>query len=162
MDLNDLKNYFQTLPDRIMDVAPDIVADTATEYFKDRFTEKAFDGNPWAEPKKPKKTGSLLVRSGALANSIRPSYIGKDKVTISAGDMKVDYARVHNEGFQGAVVVNPFSRRTKSGKIASVKSHTRNMDIPQRQFMGNSKELAQSIHDRLQPAVAAVAKEIKR
>ena len=29
-----------------MDAAPDIVAETATEYFKESFTEKAFDGNP--------------------------------------------------------------------------------------------------------------------
>lgn len=160
MNFDDLKKYFRELPQKVMDIAPDVVADTATEYFKERFTEKSYDGNPWAPTEKEKQTGSLLVHSGALLNSIRPSYIGKDKVTISAGDLKVDYARVHNEGFQGEVVVNPF-KRTRNGKTSDVKSHTRTMDIPQRQFMGHAKELAKSIHDRLQPVLNDISKQIK-
>ena len=159
MKLEDLSKYLEQLPKKIMDVAPDIIADTATEYFKDRFTEKAFDGNPWA-PGRSKRTGSLLVDSGALVNSIRPSYIGKDKVTISAGDLKVDYARVHNEGFSGEVVINPFSR-TRKGKIEQVKAHKRKVNIPQRQFMGDAKELGDKIHNRLQSAVNSITKEIK-
>ena len=160
MDFNDLRKYFRELPDKVMEVTPDIVADTATEYFKQRFTEKSYDSNPWAPPKKPKRTGSLLVNSSALLNSIRPSYIGNDKVTISAGDMKVDYARIHNEGFQGEVVVNPF-KRTRNGKTEDVSAHTRNVNIPQRQFMGHAKELAKDIHDRLQPVVNSISKQIK-
>ena len=159
MDFNDLKRYFETLPDKVMEVAPEIIADTATEYFKERFTDKAFDGNPWQEGK-PKRAGSLLVDRGALLNSIRPVYVGQDKVTISAGDMKVDYARVHNEGFQGPVFVNPF-QRTRLGKMESVKGHTRNMNIPQRQFMGKADELATRIKERLQPLVKDVAKQLK-
>lgn len=159
MDFNDLKQYFENLPDKVMEITPDVIADTATEYFKERFTEKAYDGNPWQEGK-PKSTGSLLVDSGALLNSIRPIYIGADKVTISAGDMKVDYARIHNEGFQGPVFVNPFDR-IRNGKVEKVKGHTRNMNIPQRQFMGKSDELATRIKDRLQPLVDEVAKQLK-
>lgn len=150
MDFNDLRRYFRELPQKVMDVTPDIVADTAVEYFKDRFTEKSYDGNPWTPAKRPKHTGSLLVDSGALLNSIRSSYIGKDKVTISAGDMKVDYARIHNEGFKGEVVVNPF-KRTRNGKTEDVQAHTRNVNIPQRQFMGHAGQLATKIRDRLQP-----------
>lgn len=160
MDFNDLKRYFRELPAKVMDAAPDIVADTATEYFKERFTEKSYDGNPWTPAKKPKRTGSLLVNSGALVNSIRPSYIGRDKVTISAGDLKVDYARVHNEGFQGEVVVNPF-RRVRNGKVEDVRAHTRNVNIPKRQFMGHADELAKKIHSRLQPVVNTISKQIK-
>ncbi len=159
MNFDDLKQYFNDLPEKVMKVAPDVIADTATEYFKERFTEKAYDGNPWAEGK-PKKTGSLLVDSGALLNSIRPIYIGADKVTISAGDMKVDYARIHNEGFQGEVFVNPFNR-TRNNKIEEVKGHTRNMNIPQRQFMGKSDELAERIKERLQPLIDDVARQLK-
>lgn len=160
MKLEDLSKYLEQLPQKIMDVAPDIVADTATEYFKDRFTEKSYDGNPWTPASKAKRTGSLLVDSGALVNTIRPSYVGRDKVTISAGDLKVDYARIHNEGFKGEVVVNPFSR-TRNGKIEHVKAHKRNMNIPQRQFMGSARELGDKIHNRLQSVVNSIAKEIK-
>lgn len=153
MDLNDLTDYFRELPDRVMDAAAEIVADTATEYFKERFTEKEFDGNPWA-PGRPKKKGSLLVNSGALLNSIRPTIISREKVRISAGDLKVDYASVHNEGFQGSAVINPFTR--KNG--VQVKGHTRQMNIPKRQFLGNSKELAKRIHDRCEKGLNTLLK----
>lgn len=158
MNFDDLQKYFDTLPDKVLDVASEIIADTAVEYFKERFTEKSYDGNPWA-PGKPKRTGSLLVQSGALLNSIRPTYIGRDKVTISAGDLKVDYARIHNEGFNGKVTVNPFSR-TRNGKVEDVKQFTRQMNIPKRQFMGKAGELAKKLHDRLEPALNEIAKNI--
>lgn len=160
MDFNDLTRYFEELPDRIMDAVPDVVADTATEYFKERFTEKAYDGKTWEPAKRPKNAGSLLVKSGALLNSIRPAYIGRDKVTISAGDLKVDYARVHNEGFQGQVSVKPF-QRTRNGLVEEVRAHNRNVNIPQRQFMGHADELAQKIHDRLEPLVDSISKTLK-
>lgn len=155
MDFNDLQKYFNTLPDKVLDTTAEIVADTAVEYFKERFTEKSYDGNPWTPPAKQKNKGSLLIQSGALLNSIRPTYIGRDKVTISAGDLKVDYARVHNEGFQGTVSVKAFSRIRK-GKTEHVNSFTRNMNIPKRQFMGKADELAEKIHNRLQPALNSI------
>lgn len=158
MKLEDLSKYLRNLPDKIMDIAPDIVAETATEYFKDRFTEKSYDGNPWAPASKTKRTGSLLVDSGALVNSIRPSYVGRDKVTMSAGDIKVDYARIHNEGFKGEAVINPFSR-TRKGKVEQVKAHKRNMNIPQRQFMGHADELGKQIHARLDGVINHILKQ---
>jgi hypothetical protein len=36
-------------------------------------------GNPWAPATKEKKTGSLLIQTGVLLNSIRPYYVGTDK-----------------------------------------------------------------------------------
>lgn len=105
MDFSELENYLTTLPDQILDEAADIVAKTATSYYKQRFTEKSFDGNPWAPAKVPRRNGSLLIDSGNLLNSIRPAYIGRDKVVISAGSDKVGYAKAHNEGFIGSVAV---------------------------------------------------------
>lgn len=148
MTFDELTDYLQSLPEEIMDAAPDIVAETATEYFKERFTEKSFDGNPWAPAKVPRKNGSLLVDSGNLVNSIRPAYIGRDKVVISAGNDKVDYAQVHNEGYVGPVAVPAHTRRMKEKNIP-VKSHTRQANIPQRQFMGHSKELAEKLKIKL-------------
>ena len=66
-----------------------------------------------------------------------------NKVVISAGNSKVPYARVHNEGFTGSVVVPAHDRRTKKGKgkTVQVKAHKRMMRIPQRQFLGACPEL---------------------
>lgn len=133
----DLEKFLQELPDKVMHGVAEVVAEEATTYFKDSFTTKGFDGNPW-KPGQPKDTGSLMVESGNLLNSITPVVISPERVVISAGNDKVGYARAHNEGFQGEVTINPFTRK----KGAKVKQHTRLMNIPKRQFMGKTSQLA--------------------
>ena len=66
MNIKELNNYLQSLPEEIISDAAEIVAETATEYYKSAFKKKAFDGNPWTPAKAPKTTGSLLIDSGAL------------------------------------------------------------------------------------------------
>lgn len=150
MDFNELSNYLTSLPEQILNDASEIVAETATAYYKARFKEKSFDGNPWAPAKVPRQNGSLMVNSGNLVNSIRPAYIGRDKVVISAGNEKVDYAQIHNEGYAGPVTVPAHVRRTSKYGDIKVKAHTRQTNIPKRQFMGKSDELAKTIHERLE------------
>ncbi len=148
MTIDELEKYFEQLPDQIFDNVPDIVAETATEYFKERFTEKSFDKNPWAPAKVPKHTGSLLVESGNLLNSIKPSEITRERVVISAGNEKVEYAKVHNEGFTGPVIIPAHTRSTKRGSVG-VRQHTRIQNIPRRQFMGYASELLETIKERI-------------
>ncbi|MFZ6038643.1 MAG: phage virion morphogenesis protein [Bacteroidota bacterium] len=148
MTIDELEKYFERLPDQIFDNVPDIVAETATEYFKERFTEKSFDKSPWAPAKIQKHTGSLLVESGNLLNSIKPSEITREHVVISAGNEKVEYAKVHNEGYTGPVIVPAHSRHTKYGDV-DVRQHTRMQNIPQRQFMGYASELMEKIKERI-------------
>ena len=147
------------------DFAPAIVSETAVEYYKERFAVKGFDGSPWI-PGRPKKSGSLLVQSGNLMNSIRPAYVGPDKVVISAGNAQVPYAQVHNEGFEGDVAIQSYVRSTK-GKAnkkkadagdapGTVKAHTRHMNIPKRQFMGYSRDMADRIKKRLDEAIDGI------
>lgn len=88
MNIEELNNYLQSLPEEIISDAAEIVAETATEYYKSAFKKKAFDGNPWTPAKVPKTTGSLLIDSGALVNSIRPAVITPQRVVISAGNEK--------------------------------------------------------------------------
>ncbi len=140
----DLENFLQQLPDKVMNDVANIVAEEATTYFKESFQRKSFNGNPW-QPGRPKKTGSLMVESANLLNSITPSHISKEKVIISAGNDKVGYAKVHNEGFSGQVTINPFVR--KDG--VNVKEHSRQMNIPQRQFMGKASELAERLVNKI-------------
>jgi phage gpG-like protein len=150
MTMDQLEDYLTGLPDEIMGDIPEIVAEVATGYFQETFDKKAFDGKPWAPLKKEKHHGSLLVTSGNLLNSIRPAYIGPDKVIISAGNDKVPYAQAHNEGFTGSVVIPAHTRSSKKGKSVSVSAHTIRQNIPQREFMGKSDELASRLHDRIQ------------
>ena len=88
MNIKELNNYLQSLPEEIISDAAEIVAETATEYYKSAFKKKAFDGNPWTPAKVPKTTGSLLIDSGALVNSIRPAGIKPPRGGISAGEGK--------------------------------------------------------------------------
>lgn len=148
MNLRQLEAYLSSLPDKVMGDTAEIVAETATEYFKETFRKKAFDGNPWAPAKMAKRRGSLLIDSGAMLNSIRPLVISPHRVVIAAGNQKVTYARTHNEGYDGEVQVPAHTRRTKKGST-NVKAHTRTAHIIQRQFMGDSEELNDRIKGRV-------------
>jgi Phage virion morphogenesis family. len=145
MNFQELEQYLKSIPEKVSADLPEIVAETATEYFKESFSVKEFDGKPWPQPKSQKRTGSLMISSGALLNSIRPTVVSPELVRISAGNEKVPYARAHNEGVNEEVVINPFKRRDGT----EVKGHSRAMNLPQRQFMGRSNELAKIIHDRV-------------
>ena len=171
MNIKELNNYLQSLPEEIISDAAEIVAETATEYYKSAFKKKAFDGNPWTPAKAPKTTGSLLIDSGALVNSIRPAggkpppggfsislVITPQRVVISAGNEKIDYAQVHNEGFKGIVPVPAHTRKTKR-KDVPVKAHTRKTNIPKREFMGDSEELNEQIHARIEGYIDSLNNE---
>jgi phage gpG-like protein len=173
MTIDDLAQYLDMIPDDVFEAVPDIVAETATEYFKESFTLKEFDKNPWEKAKKPKTTGSLLVESGNLVNSIRPAVISRERVVISAGNDKVEYAKVHNEGFTGPVTIPAHNRKTNQRSVEvpeytrkngvtvkahtwqlpggeqQVSQHTINQNIPKRPFMGNSAELFDMIKERI-------------
>jgi phage gpG-like protein len=148
MTLEELEDYFDGLPDQIMDDVPHIVAETAVQYFKESFSLKEFDKNPWEPAKKEKSTGSLMVTSGNLMNSINAPVADRNHVIVQAGNDKVGYAQAHNEGFTGPVVIPAHTRRTRNG-TAEVKEYTMNQNLPQRQFLGASRELMDMIKDRI-------------
>jgi phage gpG-like protein len=84
----------------------------------------------------PRNKGrKLLVDSGRLRRSFRQRG--------AAGMVSVwtdtPYAKVHNEGLKvtGTASIPAHSRRTKSGRMATVRAHTRkiNFNMPKRQFM---------------------------
>lgn len=75
--------------------------------------------------------------------------IDPDRVTISFGDQRVGYAQVHNEGFDGEVVVPAHTRRTRRGE-QQVREHTRHMRIPQRQYVGPAEELDRQIQEQIE------------
>lgn len=145
---------------KAMESLPRLVAEEAAEYSRRRFAEKSFDGRPWkplSRNYRPTR-GTLLVRSGALLNSVRVVSVSQEKAVIGAGNSKVKYARAHNEGFSGSVVVKTHSRTGRNGKTRTVKSHTRKMDIPRRQFMGHCRELESLLKEEAERLFRSVMK----
>ena len=120
-----------------------IIAETATEYFKGSFRRKEWNGRPWRRTLK--HTGSTLIESGNLMNSIRPAEVSQNRVVISAGSEKVPYARVHNEG--GLQYVRPHHRASRKGKRHQVRGYA--YRAWRRQFMGYSPQLMDIIEKRI-------------
>jgi phage gpG-like protein len=133
----------------------------AVNFFQDRFRAQAWtdrSAKKWAKRKNPdkrnrKKNRAILIKSGRLRNSIHVKSSSLHDVVIST---PVKYAAVHNFGFRGVQYIRPHhrkvngrvlqsnikTRRTSTRKVqvgrVQVKGHARRVNIPQRQFMGNS------------------------
>lgn len=156
-----LNNWFSKFEHRFDTAVPVIVSETATEFFKERFDKQEWDGVPWEQlnpkyaAKKTRGNGRILTRTGNLQASIRPTQVNAKRVVISAGNAKVPYARIHNEGLRVRGVQNVRGYTNTNfmgkGKRVQIKAHTRNVDykMPKRQFAGNSKYLNQAIINRL-------------
>lgn len=156
--------FFDGFDERFRDKVPNVIAETATEYYQDRFNEQEWNGVPW-QPlneeyarKKTRGKGRILTRTSNLQKSIRPETVTANRVTISAGNAKVPYARAHNEGEQisGVQYVRPHTKKNFMGKqkAVSIKGHDRevNFKMPKRQFMGFNRELKDKIMNRLRMA----------
>ncbi|MDO6808096.1 phage virion morphogenesis protein [Zobellia galactanivorans] len=160
-DLNKIDLYFDRFHSDFDNIVPNIVAETATEFFKNRFVEQEWEGVPWQPlnpayaAKKTKGRGRILTREGKLVNSIRPSLVSVEKVTISAGNSNVPYARVHNEGLhiKGVRKIRGYTNKNfmGKGKPKKIRAHSRSVDytMPQRQYMGRSAMLNQLMRARL-------------
>lgn len=153
-----IESFLNNLTDEIRRFVPNIVAETATEYYKERFQKQQWDGTPWQKlndkyaARKKRGTGKILTATSQLSNSIRPSEVTPDKVVISAGNSKVRYAKIHNEGgrIRGVQYVRPHHRTGMGGRF-QVKAFARkvNFTMPQRQFLGITPELSRRIINRI-------------
>jgi len=155
--------WFASFENRLSIDTPRIIAETAVEYFQDRFLpqNQDWDKVKWKMPKEPyysrkrRGKGRILYASGNLEKSIRPSVVSQERVRISAGSTTVPYARIHNEGLtvKGTAKVRPFTNRNfmGKGKPVKIKAHTRafNYTMPKRQFMGHSPFLNAILKERL-------------
>lgn len=126
------KEKLKALRPDMQEVA-NLSAATGVSYFKGAFHSKAFDGKAWARAKideaGKRRRGSLMVQSAALMNSVRTAEVTPERVVWSAGNNKVPYAQVHNEG-------------GRAGRGAG-------FDMPQRQFMGDAAELEARLTKRI-------------
>lgn len=162
---NDLYRFFDKLDQNFLkSVVPHIIAEKATEFYKQRFTIKADVNNrPWPPAKYPPTRGSLMVRSANLMQSIKPSRVTSNRVVISAGSSKVNYAKTHNEGANLKIPVTKDMRKFawamkyKTGDnkwkgLALTRKNFLQVNIPKRQFMGHSNILNKVLIDAVKNA----------
>lgn len=153
--------YFDRFNERFNKVVPNVIAETAVEFYTSKFRTQEWEGIPW-QPLSPLYAknkgagrGRILTKTGLLQRSIRPSEVSDRRVTISAGGSKIPYARVHNEGLrvQGIRSVRSYTNTNfmGSGRKVQIPAHKRRVDytMPRRQFMGPSRTLNGLIRARL-------------
>ena len=161
MSPEQFNDYLEQLPDSIAANFAESAAETATEYFKESFMRKGFDGQNWQPAKVPKTTGSLLIDTSQLVNSIRPTVVSPERVVISAGNDHVAYAKTHNEGYKDLVTVPAHTRVSRKGKPHTVRSHVRIVDIVQRRFMGEARELNERLRERIEARIQTILNKCK-
>lgn len=161
---------------QVLMYAPTMLGNDAVNFFLDSWKRQGWLGDglqPWRKRSSKAKRNSgraILMDTGRLRRSIRIISVSTGTVTVGTD---VPYARAHNEGFRGVVNVKAHSRNrykkakegtgkfTKKGtermktvqRVSStgmVKAHTRKVNIPKRQFMGESPYLTKQLARRLQ------------
>ena len=135
---------------------PVMAGNTALRFVDGNFRAQGFQGRGFKRWKENARGGTILVSPGG--GSLRAATYVTFQIAMATLRNNMKYAKVHNEGFKGSVTVKAHSRNrmgkikvgtgrfnksgkermiTKTTKIgqSSVKAHTRQMNIAQRQFM---------------------------
>lgn len=153
---------------------PSVAGNIALRFINGNFRAGGFQGQSFERWKKSKKSsGTTLVASGALrAGNYYTTQPGQTTLKNSR-----PYAKVHNDGFEGTVTVKSHTRNkygkskvgtgrfTKKGKErmqtvtskvgeSTVKSHSRKMKIPKRQFMPTNENDSPVLNNAVQRQVA--------
>lgn len=102
-----------------------------------------------------RKGRGILIDSGRLKRSIR--VVSTSPQSVSMGT-DIQYAKAHNEGLYTNVSVPSHQRRTRSGRIVTVKSHSRQAKMPKRQFIGESIELQRRITRHVRRSLLRIMK----
>lgn len=152
-----IENVESEIKKQIMDDMPRLIGNAAVSMVNQNFRDAGWrdDGlKPWKKTKRQMGKGKgsqyLPLHSSRehLSRSTQYKKTGPGEVTISN---PVPYASVHNDGFEGNVNVKAHKRTISKGKNKgnkySVRAFSRRMYIPQRQFMGESRELNEKIEN---------------
>ena len=132
-------NHMQAALARIAPVTLSVIGTHVVNDSKENFRRQGFAGVPWAQRKKNSDPGRAILigkGSGHLKNSIHIVSYFADSVRIGTGNLP--YAKAHNEGFREEVFV-----RSRIGTFHP--GHYMKMNIPKRQYMGMTPQLASDI-----------------
>ncbi len=139
-----------------------IIGVTAVNFFKKSFVNQGFTNvvySSW-KPLKSDIGKTILVRSGALRDSIRIKSLNPKKIVVGVDGIK--YAAIHNEGGTTHPRVTDkmrgwaWSKYYETGNdmykaIALTKKSKLTVKIPQRKYLGNSVTLNKQILTKLNP-----------
>ena len=140
--------------DRVKKELPLQVANTTKNFFiKENYNKQQFDGKKWKDVnrrggKSRRSNSAILVQTGrmrrAVANSLKKATFDLIEFNVTEATAKggFNYAAVHQFGYSGMVKgYNRKSRSRKRGKKGTVYVKPHHVNIPQRQFMGQSTKL---------------------
>lgn len=160
---------------KVWGTLPAKAATVAVNFSKRRFVDQNWLGEtaqPWKkrvnERTKRDASRHILVKTAKLKRDVHKIIATSQYAIIGTSNLTGKYAKAHNEGFKGSVTVRSYKRRhyahvketytsragnertrtrkTVLDKMATtVKSHIRKMNIPKRQFLGNSPALDREI-----------------
>lgn len=105
--------------------------------------------------KTDKLSGQVLqVRTGRLRRSITERLTEESARVVGIVGTNVAYARVHEYGFSGSVNVREHLRQSKTGAMALVRGHSRNMHLPERSFLRSAlADMTPEIRNEVQAAL---------
>lgn len=116
--------------------------------FKENFDKEGFIDKPFRKWKKSAfNNGKTLTKTRRLRKGIHLKTVQQKKVVISV-DSNIKYAKIHNEG--GKIEITPKMRRLFWAKFSETGDERykwmaltkkKHIEIPQRQFIGNSKAI---------------------
>lgn len=152
---------FAKMAAMIMDELAVEVADYAQRFFKNSFKDQGFTDLsfiPWVK-RMDSEPHLLLMKSGALEDSIKITEATKTKIEITAGE-GLPYASIHNTGGTIQVKVTPKMRKffwymySSTGQakwkgMALTKKESFIINIPQRQYIGESATLMKDIDEMI-------------
>jgi len=147
--LDDMISRLESVKEYINNDVLDVTGVEGVNHFKRNFQEEGFDGKKWA-PRKTVRKGStngqkiLSGSTGELADAT--DYEKQGNEVVFSNDKP--YAQIHNEGFNGPENVRAHVRTVK-GKQQTVRQHEREMNMPQRQFIGDSEVLNRNISNKI-------------
>lgn len=160
-DLGEDLRQLQALGRRMPRIAGALgVAHFKQSFKKQGFTDRSLD--KWPERKRrdgERNRRAILIKTGALRRSVRIVRMGHNRVIVGS---ELSYAQIHNEGgrISGTQQIPQHRRKTHTRRVRgrrqsvsehSVSAHSRNVnfEIPQRQFLGNSRVLNRKIERKL-------------
>lgn len=117
------------------DILEDMRVELSDEFDRN-FERKAFFSDKWKPRAHDYPRGSLLVVTSAMRRSAQGEVSG-DGVRFSSA---LPYTTLHNEGGTGFKPVRAHTRKSKKGKIYTVRAHQRKFNMPQRQFIGDGPD----------------------
>lgn len=117
------------------DILEDMRVELSDEFDRN-FERKAFFSDKWKPRAHDYPRGSLLVVTSAMRRSAQGEVSG-DGVRFSSS---LPYTTLHNEGGTGFKPVKAHTRKSKKGKIYTVRAHQRKFNMPQRQFIGDGPD----------------------